>query len=248
LQEQIPLGLYTYCILQGEENGKLEANGIGNGTVYTINYRDISAVVSDIPFKKIEPKMDDIVAHNRVIEAARNAGIVLPIRYGVIFRNEDGARKLLRASYKNFKSKLVKLRGRDEMGVKIVLEKKAMEKIEHKLKRESAEAQKITKELSTADQGASYFLKLKLDDIVKNEAMNKISQISDETFRKLAELSEDSRVLKSELDQIAMNSVYLVRTEKQEEFNQLVASLERKYRDMGLAFHVSGPWAPYSFC
>lgn len=237
-----------YCILHGEGSSTFKANGIKGGPVYTVDYRDISAVVSDVAFKEISPSMDDVVAHNKVVEAARGSGVVLPVRFGVIFRNKDGTRKLLRTSYKGYKSKLAKLRGKDELGLKVVLEKEAMGKIESLAREESEEAKKIRLESASSGEGTSYFLKLKLDDIVRNEALNKISMISEQVHDELTETAEESRLLKTELDQVVLNSVYLVETEKVKEFNKRLAALERKYEPMGFSFHVSGPWAPYSFC
>src|SRR5207245_9348860 len=106
------LGVYTYCILKGEKNRNLKVTGINDRPVYSLDYKDISALVSNVPFKKIEPSMEDVISHHKVVEAARSLGIVLPIRFGVIYKNKAGTRKLLRDSYNEIKSKLDKSRGK----------------------------------------------------------------------------------------------------------------------------------------
>lgn len=237
-----------YCILHEERDPVFKANGIKGSPVYTVNYRDISAVVSDVAFKEISPGMDDVVVHNKVVEAARDSGVVLPIRFGVIFRNKEGTKKLLKTSYKDYKSKLAKLSGKDELGVKIVLEKGAMDKIESHVREESDEVKKLGEESASAGKGTSYFLKLRLDDIVKNEALNRVSRISEEIHAELAKAAKESRLLKTELDQVVLNSVYLVEKAKAKEFRRRLETLRRKYEAMGFSFHQSGPWAPYSFC
>jgi Gas vesicle synthesis protein GvpL/GvpF len=241
-------GLYTYCICAGEKEPDLKVNGIKGGPVYALDYKDIWAVVSDVPFKQIAPSVDDVVVHNKVVESARESGVVLPIRFGTIFKNKEGTRRLLRASYEDFKSKLAKLVGKDELGVKLVLEKDAMDKIGRAVRQESAEARRVAEEASSTSKGASYFLKLKLDDIVRNETLKKIGRISEEVHGELAKTADESRVLQTELDQVVLNSVYLVQKGKLNQFNATVQEMEKKFQSIGLSFHISGPWAPYSFC
>src|SRR5687768_4203669 len=125
-------GRYIYCIINwGEKKpiGNFGNIGIGENPVYTIDYKDIAAVVSTIPFKQMDWNMNDIVAHQRVVEAAREVDTVLPVRFGVILKNEEGIKKLLAGSYKDYRSKLTSLRGKDEIGIKVLLSKSSLKKI-----------------------------------------------------------------------------------------------------------------------
>jgi hypothetical protein len=246
----MPKGLYIYCILddEGDTSALNVTKGINDGEVYTVNYRALSAAVSEVPFKEIAASMENVVSHNRVVEAAKDFGSVLPVRFGVIFRNKEGAIKFLRSSYNTYKSKLDKLRGKDELGLKILLEKEAMGKIERVAQQESEEARKLVSESLSAGEGASYFMKLKLEDVVRSEALKKIGEVSARVHDDLTKLSEESRLLKTELDLIVLNSVYLVTREKIGVFNKKIAAFEKKYEPMGFSFHSTGPWAPYSFC
>src|SRR5438874_2384122 len=145
-------GRYIYCIINwGEKKpiGNFGNIGIGENAVYTINYKDIAAVVSTIPFKQMDSNMNDIVAHQRVVEAAREGNTVLPVRFGVILKNEDGMKKLLASSYKDYRAKLASLSGKDEVGIKVLLNKSSLKKIKDQAE-QTEEVRKIKQEISTA--------------------------------------------------------------------------------------------------
>lgn len=244
-------GRYVYCIMDCEENSppmQLGNTGIGENPVYTIGHKDICAVVSTIPFKEMESSMNDIVAHQRVVEAARERGTVLPVRFGVILKNEEGVKKLLASSYKDYSKKISTLHGKDEIGIKVLIDKSSLKKIQESAEEQSAEIKKIKAEMSSAKPGTTYFLKLRLQDAVKNETLRRIDQLVGEINRTLTSAAEDSRTLKNDVSEIILNAAYLVDRSRTQDFDAKLKDLRNKYESSGLTLHRSGPWAPYSFC
>jgi hypothetical protein len=243
-------GRYIYCIINwGEKKpiGNFGNIGIGENPVYTIDYKDIAAVASTIPFKQMESNLNDIVAHQRVVEAARLANTVLPVRFGVILKNEEGIKKLLASSYKDYRAKLSHFSGKDELGVKVLLDKSSLKKIKEQAE-QSEEIRKMKQEISSAKPGTSYFLKLRLQDAVKNETLLKIDRIVGEINNSLAEAAVDRRHLKNDVGEIVLNAAYLVAKSKVEDFDAKVKELRERFEKEGMTLHRSGPWAPYSFC
>jgi hypothetical protein len=243
-------GCYVYCITDWDQTKRavqLGNIGIKEMPVYTIGYKELGAVVSSVPFKQMESNMDDIMAHQRVVEASRENGIVLPVRFGVILRNQEGIRKLLARSYKDYVSKIAHLRGKDEMGIKVLLNKSSLKKIQE-LAQRSEDAVRIRAEMSNSKPGTSYFLKLKLDDAVKNETLKRIDKIVGELNRALSQQAEETRLLKNEMGEIVLNAAYLIDRNRLKDFDAKVIELTDKYEKEGITLHRSGPWAPYSFC
>jgi hypothetical protein len=243
-------GRYIYCIIDwGEKKpiGNFGNIGIGENAVYTIDYKDIAAVVSTIPFKQMDSNLNDIVAHQRVVEAAREAGTVLPVRFGVILKNEEGIKKLLAGSYKDYGAKISRLKGKDEIGIKVLLNKTSLKKIEAQTE-QSEEIRKIKQEMSAAKPGTSYFLKLRLQDAMKNETLMKIDRMVGEINTSLAEAAEDKRLLKGDVGEIVLNAAYLVDKGRIRAFDAKVKELKERFEKDGMTLHRSGPWAPYSFC
>lgn len=243
-------GRYIYCIIDwGEKKpiGNFGNIGIGENPVYTIYYKGVAAVVSTIPFKQMESNLNDIVAHQRVVEAAREAGTVLPVRFGVILKNEEGIKKLLASSYKDYSTKLSRLRDKDEIGIKVLLNKASLKKIEAQAE-QSEEIRKIKQEISAAQPGTSYFMKLRLQDAMKNETLMKIDRMVGEINDSLAKAAEDRKLLKSDVGEIVLNAAYLVDRSKIRAFDEKVKELRERFEKEGMTMHRSGPWAPYSFC
>jgi hypothetical protein len=76
-----------------------------------------------------------------------------------------------------------------------------------------------------------------------------MEQLTLKIHQEFAEISEDATVLNTDnLDQLALNSAYLVNKDNLEAFKSRLNKVEEEYGSMGLIFHMSGPWAPYSFC
>ena len=94
-----------------------------------MGHRDIGAVVSQIPYVETEASIDNIVAHQRVVEASRKIGTTLPVKFGVIFKKEDGVASLLLKSYDDYRRRLTELEGMDEFGVKVLFNKAGLAKI-----------------------------------------------------------------------------------------------------------------------
>ena len=237
-------GRYVYCILEGNVKEELGNIGLFDSNVYTISHNYISAVVSKIPLKEMQPNVDHIVAHQRVVEASRKIGTSLPIRFGIIVKTDDGVKKLLVKSHKDFTAKISKLRHKDEFGIKIIIDN---DKGRGKLSNNS-EIKKLKSGISNTSQGTAYFLKMKMDEAIKIEKLKQIDKMSGQIHRHLTELCDDSCLLKTDLSQVILNAAYLVSKEDREEFNAAISKLKSKYKDEGLVIHESGPWAPYSFC
>lgn len=241
-------GRYVYCILEGEKEQKLGNIGLFDTLAYTITYKGIGAVVSSIPFKEMQPDVENIAAHQRVVETSRNLSTTLPVRFGIMFKTEEGVKKLLIKSHKDFKSKITKFRSKDEFGLKIVIDKTDMKKIAHLVENSSDEIMKIKKEISMSGDGTSYFLKMRMDEAIKNGMFRKIDQLGSGIHRELVKSTQDSCLLKADLEQIILNAAYLVDRNGYDSFNSAIERLRTRYEGDGLTFHVSGPWAPYSFC
>lgn len=241
-------GRYVYCILEGEKKPDIGNIGLFDTSVYTIGHKDINAIVSVIPFKETQANVDNIVAHQRVVEASRKIGTTLPVRFGVIIKTEDGVKNLLVKSYKDFRSKITKFKDKDEFGVRVILAKNNTEKIKHSTHNNSNEIKKIKKEMSSASDGTAYFLKMKMDEAIKNEKLKKIDTMVGEIHNYLAISADDSKLLKTDIDQVILNASYLIKKKDHNDFNLKLKKLQEKYKKDNLEFHLSGPWAPYSFC
>ncbi len=114
---------YIYGIINGAQEGFLGPCGIAaHEEVYTIPYRDISAVVSDSSFIDYSTLPKDEVAryrirHQRVIERAKDSYAIIPMRLGTYVLNTGEVEELLSKGYMKFKDILKRMESKMEIDV-----------------------------------------------------------------------------------------------------------------------------------
>jgi hypothetical protein len=240
-------GRYLYCVTDAPD-GSFGRIGIGGEEVFGVEYKEVTGVVSPIPFKTIETSLPVILKHQQVVEACRARSTTLPVRFGVIFKNEGGVKEMLSKSYDDYRSKLTKLKGKEEFGAKVILDEAGLKRVRAEVEAASPEIAKLKKSASKAGKGTSYLLKMKVDEALRTETAKRVEELSRAVHHDLEDAALESAVLKSEHEQIVMNAAYLVDTSRRGEFQAEAGKVKRKYEREGLAIHLSGPWAPYSFC
>jgi hypothetical protein len=103
-------------------------------------------------------------------------------------------------------------------------------------------------EISSATEGTAYFLKMKMDETLKHETLKRLENLAKDIHVELSKSVKASSLLKVEDKQIILNAAYLVYRKDGDSFTSAVGNLKKTYESAGLIFHMSGPWAPYSFC
>lgn len=264
-------GLYIYCIISDQEETDMISTeevqtdknkladfrfgntGVRNQPVYKIGYKDLYGVVSNFSLKQLKVNIDDVVAHQNVVETIRNKiGITtLPVRFGTILKSQQEVVNLLSRSYNEYKLKLIKFNGKNEFGIKVLVTNTTKERIKDLVENESEQIKRIKNSISSLSAGKSgsdYLLKLSLNDAIKNEIYKKIEALALEIHEQFRGISSDATLLKADTEQIILNAAYLVDQNNATAFEQKVMELKKKYASANLIFHMSGAWAPYSFC
>lgn len=233
-------GKYVYCIselpsAEGIELGKI---GLFDDTVRFISYKGIGAFVGDLKSVKIVPNIETITGHQRVVEASRKICTTLPVKFGVIFSSDNGVREMLAKDYQKYKSKISNLRGKDEFGVKV------MEV------RTPATETKSTKPRSVYNPGAGtdYLMSLKREETQRMDRLMNKEKKKEIIDKELSEFCERTINLGTDVPQMMLNNAYLVKRSDQQAFISKVDTIREELGREGLLVHVSGPWAPYSFC
>lgn len=240
-------GVYLYCISETSSKKNLGNIGLYEKPAYAIGFKDIGAIVSDAPFKEIQPNVNEINSHQQVVEAAREKWTTLPVRFGTMFKSEDGVIKYLEKSYKDLRAKISKFENKDEYGIKVVFDKDDLTKLDMKID-DNDEIKKIKEEMFTSGQGASYFLRLKMEEAKRNQVLKKVDEIATDIHKQISSCVFEGCVLKADIAQIILSAAYLVDRNKKDEFDAKTQKVREKYEANGIMIHTSGPWAPYSFC
>ncbi len=264
---------YVYCIISGDESRVLCREGLGgqacpersrrDDQVYTISYRDISAVVSDVPLEPLEPTTDHVLAHEGVIEEVMAGHTVLPLRFGIVFASEARVRGILEENYRPYRENLARLHGKVELGLKVLWGEaevrreveRASERVARFREEMAGRAQELKRVRGTPGmRGKGYYLQMKLEkdvaqleQLVREEMDAAREREALHIFKDLRERAVDS-CLNRLLDQsMILNAAFLISRGKGESFSQRVETLKSANAERGMEFALSGPWPPYNF-
>ena len=117
--------LYLYGVIE-QEDISIDVEGVANAAhVYNLDYRTLSAVVSDIDTLQPEDTDENATAHNDVLTALLEYGggrTVIPMQFGMACKNERTVTNILRGAYPAFRRAISEMDGAVELGLKVVEE------------------------------------------------------------------------------------------------------------------------------
>ena len=115
--------LYVYCITGALQKPIRDMMGLENAAVRTLQYREITAIISEVMMAQIPVSNESVLRHAAVIEAVRKEQSVLPMRYSSVFKDDAGVIEFLENRYAVFISDLERLHDKLEMGIRIIQKK-----------------------------------------------------------------------------------------------------------------------------
>jgi hypothetical protein len=239
------VGKYVYCIVETDSRLDLGPLGIGedDNNVYTVHYRDLAAVVSDTPLRLYDPTRENLLAHELVNETVMRAHTVIPMSFGTIFRTEADVVELLRSTGTAFSDVLSTIRGKIELGLKVVWDR---DKIVAQLEEHDPAIGGLKQEIANFAKGSTYFARMQLGRLVEAALEERANELVSSVYETLRPLSVASRSNKLIGDNMILNVAFLVERSREDEFDEAVKGLSRQYVDL-LSFKYTGPWPPYNF-
>jgi hypothetical protein len=237
-------GKYVYCIVRHDRPRDFGEIGIGGGRrVYTVQHRDLAAVVSDTPIVIYDPTRENVLAHEFVNETVMREFTVIPMSFGTVFRSEDDVSELLRSTYQAFSDVLEKMQDKIEFGLKVLWDR---EKVIASIERDNEEIRRLKDEITRNASSSTYFARMQLGRLVEaalEEMGNRYVADVHETLKQVAVASRSNKPIG---DRMIMNAAFLVERTREREFDERVKEISRRYDDI-LSFKYTGPWPPYNF-
>lgn len=251
-------GLYLYCIADGGEAIHLDVAGIEDHEIYTIPFKDLSAVVHNCPAEPYQSEDQEkvkgwVLTHQEVMDAIwEKFGTIIPMGFDTIIQGradaapEENMKTWLKDDYDNLKTKMAKIRDKAEYGVQIFWETRIMA---HGISEESAELKALQKEIETKPKGVAYMYRQKLEELLKKEMENKADRCFQEFFEKIKRHADDLHVettkkAEDENQQMLLNLSCLLPGEQSKNLGE---ELEKIDALEGFSVRFTGPWPPYSF-
>jgi hypothetical protein len=256
-------GIWAYCVGRAGDALPKGLPGVhADGQVHGVEHEGLVALVSRIPLAEFgeEPlrrNLNDLEwlervarAHEAVLERALETAPIVPLRLCTIFEDEQGVRRMLDEQRRAFTAALELLAGRQEWGVKLLVDREALEAAARARRTEGDTAE----ELDSRSAGGAYLQRRRLERQVREEADRLAVGVAEEVHARLQDWASDAvlnppqnRDLSGHEGEMLLNGAYLVETPKVERLRELVSELEDRHRALGVRLEMTGPWPPYNF-
>ena len=236
-------GKYVYCIIRSTDPLRFGPIGLGSdpSEVYTIAYKDLSAVVSDTPMGMHDPTRENVLAHQRVNETVMQNHSVLPMSFGTVFKTRDDILELLRSAYEAFSDVLTKMEDKFEFGLKVLWDR---DQIVKEIEEEDEDVRRLKAEIS-GQKGSTYFARMQYGRLIDSALQQRSERHVAEIFQELRNVPVASRANKPIGDKMILNAAFLVSRNKEAAFDAKVKQIGGQH-DL-LTFKYTGPWPPYNF-
>lgn len=116
-------GRYLYGVIPYDDEKSFGFIGLHRREVYTIPFRDVSAVVSSSSMKEYELTEENAMKHQEVIRQIMDEHTVIPTEFGTVIQDETIMKNLMAKSYNAVKECTKLIDGKVELGLKAVLKR-----------------------------------------------------------------------------------------------------------------------------
>lgn len=203
----------------------------------------LGAVVEPRPPGESSLRRDDVLAHSEVLNELAVPGPVIPLALGTLVEGEDGARGMLADQAPALAAALDELTDHVQLTVRAEYDQEAVLAEVVSEDPEVAALRERTRELSEQE---GYGDRVRLGELVAAAMAGKVEQDTDRALAALAPHSVRHAVtVGAGLDRL-FDVAFLVRTDKQEDFEAAAEALAYDWRDR-VRLSLLGPLAPFEF-
>jgi hypothetical protein len=239
-----PRGVYLYGVIEISAPVRLETTGLYRAPVRAVPYRDLAAVVSDLPQPELEPTRELALAHERVISFVMRRHPVIPVRFGIVAVPGVPIETVLVGNYELLKNTLERIRDKVELGLKVLWRREAFET---DLEGADSRVRQAKAALNEKSGPVSYDEAMQLGQLMAEAADRKRREYIKLLYEPLNQMAAESVLNDILTERMVFNAAFLVPKEKEEDFDRLANQLFVPYAEV-LEFRYSGPWPPYNFC
>jgi len=240
-------GKYIYGIIR--HAGPLDYGPIGIGKradrVYGINFKDISAIVSNSPIIIYEARRVNMIAHEEVLEEVMKQFTVLPVRFSTISEHNDdaGILRILEKDYKKFDDLLSKMEGKKELGLKVLAQEAA---IYESIIEKYDEIRILRGKLMNLPPDKTHYQRMKIGEMVAEALKNETGIYKNTTLDVLNPLADDVKINDNYGELMILNAAFLIKNSAEPAFDKAVSDLDEKYGSF-MTFKYVGTLPPYNF-
>ena len=229
---------YIYGIINSDSKKSFGNIGIGNGEIYSVQFEDIGAVVSDI-FDNCKIGVEEAKIHDEVLRKIMEPYTIIPMGFGIVAKDAEEIINILKRGRMKLKKTLEKVDNKLQINIKISWDKAILANILN----ENIEIRKLA---SQVKENLDQSLRIELGRKVSAVLDEKKAEYLEEIERSLKGISFDFEESKNVDQDMLMNAAFLVDKTRNQEFYSKLIELENKYANK-LKLHAVGPLPAYNF-
>jgi hypothetical protein len=236
-------GKYIYCFIKEKEVINICSSAFANiiSPVYTIPYKEISAVVSNTEVIEFDPTRKNVLNHQRIITKVMEQYTVIPVAFGTVGNNKKDIETIIVENYDELLEQIGYLTNKSEVGLKVIWTEDYFNQ-----DIESEEISVLKSKVSGKEEEEVLYDKIQLGKLVQKAIENKKEEYIDEIYIPLSKLAVDSKLKDGIPIKTVFNAYFLVNNSDSDLFDKKVEKLYEAY-DKKLVFSYTGPWPPYNF-
>jgi Gas vesicle synthesis protein GvpL/GvpF len=233
----------VYGIVPAETPLDGTPTGIGGAPVGRVVAGGLAALVSPVEGDDLRATRRDLLSHSAVLERALAAGPVLPLRFGIVLRDEEAvAEELLEARHDELSALLRRFERLVELRVKAFY-------VEEAVLREIVRSDPAIARLNEATRGipkaSLHPQRIRLGEAVARALEARRESDTRAILARLRPLAEDAVVENTE-SSLAFTASFLVDRGRVEAFDAAMDELAREHEGL-ITFKYLGPLPPHSF-
>lgn len=245
MNQEEQMGVYIFCGIQIEEDvdyGEIEIEGESK-KLFTIPYKDAGIVAAEAPLKIYHPNKDNLLMHQDAISKIMEKNqTVIPVSFGNVFHSKADVSVLLENLYPQFEKLFPEIKGKIELGLKVIGKKDWL----HSQVHGNAKVEKMARAIQGKSEAASYYERIQLGNEAQKIIASLQNEMKQEVLTPLKELAEASKVNDPIGEKMLLNASFLVDRDKESDFDSKVNEIYEKWKDK-VEFSYSGPWPAYNF-
>lgn len=242
------VGTYLYCVTYSQPfagNGKgMPAQGLAGCPIRVVRDGDLAAIVSDSLTDQYDITLDNVTAHERVIEQTMTRADVLPASFGIVAGSDQELREgLLQLESGELHRQLEIVKNRVELGVKALWEQSALFA---EIAAEDSQIQALRDQIIGTTPEQTYDIRIQLGELTDAAIQRMRERDSAAILNVLSPLAEGTRTNRIITDMMILNAAFLVDKNRVAAFEQQIKALEQSYAGR-VIFQYAGPLPPYNF-
>lgn len=236
-------GKYIYCFVKEKDGINICSSSFANilSPVYTLPFKDISAVVSNTDIYEFDPTRKNLQNHQRVISRVMEKYTVIPVAFGTVGNNKKNIENIIEVNYDRLLEQLEFLENKSEVGLKITWDNDFFNQ-----DIETEEIKKLKSRVSGKEEEEVLLDKIQLGKLVQLAIENKKEEYVNKIYTPLSKFAVMSKLKEGIPIKTVFNAYFLVKDPESEKFDHEVEKIYKTYENK-LIFSYTGPWPPYNF-